>query len=165
MVIVDLLEYDLSCCDSESEFSDSDDPEELLLCFLCFFLDLDLDFLLFLLLDLWLFRFFSFLCLDFLLDLSFFDFFFSTQSSSLSEVAELDELTDFFFEAEEIFKSGFEGPKVRLEFFSSESLLKKSLADILSFDLKCFWKKTIVIINHVIIEILWDFTSTVPLYK
>ena len=135
MVIVDLLEYDLSCCDSESEFSDPDDPEELLVCFLCFFLDL--DFLLFLLLDLWLFRFFSFLCLDFLLDLSFLDFFFSTQSSSLSEVAELDELTDFFFEAEEIFKSGFEGPKVRSEFFSSESLLKKSLADILSFDLKC----------------------------
>ena len=137
MVIVDLLEYDLSCCGSESEFSDSDDPEELLVCLLCFFLDLDLDFLLFLLLDLWLFRFFSFLCLDFLLDLSFLDFFFSTQSSSLSEVAELDEMTDFFFEAEEIFKSGFVGPKVRSEFFSSESLLKKSLADILSFDLKC----------------------------
>ena len=157
MVIVDLLEYDLSCCGSESEFSDSDDPEELLLCFLCFFLDLDLDFLLFLLLDLWLFRFFSFLSLDFLLDLSFLDFFFSTQSSSLSEVAELDELTDFFFEAEEIF--GFGGPKVRSEFFSSESLLKKSLADILSFDLKCFRRKTNVIKNHVIIEIFHKDTA------
>jgi hypothetical protein len=53
------------------------------------------------------------------------------------------------------------GPKVRSEFFSSESLLKKSWADILSVDLQCFRKNTNVIKNHVIIEIFYKHSTVV----